>query len=132
MTIGQTQPDKFVKGQRLTAAGLNGVVDAVVAVVRRMFGPQLTRPQNVTGFTIGSMTAATSALTGHTTFDFGVLHYDFEAAEYIDSGIRYEGINVDESLVAVDGTLIKCEWIDGHWQPYWVSCEADADLTGFT
>ena len=85
--------------------------------------------RTVTGFTTTAITAATSALDGHTTFSFGVLRFNTTSEDYEDTGTVLDGINIDASLVAVAGTLVRCEFIDGRWQVYWCSCEADPDLT---
>lgn len=85
--------------------------------------------RTLTGYTTTAITAATSAIDGHSTFSFGVLRFNTTSEEYEDTGTVLDGINVDASLVAVAGTLIRVEWIDGRWQVYWCSCEADPDLT---
>lgn len=87
--------------------------------------------RNVTGATIGTITAATSALDGETTFSFALLRKD-STGDLVDSTIRLTGTNRDMTLTALDGTLVYCAWIDGEWRPFWVGCEPDADLTGLT
>lgn len=114
----------------------------VAEVVRRMArdirneGPPSTYgsggPQRIiTGATIGTITAATSALDGQTTFDFALLQKN-SSGELEDSTVRLTGTNRDATLTALDGTLIYCAYIDGEWRPVWVGCEPDADLTGWT
>ncbi len=84
-----------------------------------------------TGATIGTITAATSALDGETTFSFALLQKN-AAGDLEDTGERLTGTNRDATLTALDGTLVYCAWIDGEWRPFWVGCEPDADLTGLT
>lgn len=120
-------------GYQLTAGQMKAIRETVRTVMMQHRGElrptvPVIQQRNLTGFTIGDITAATSAIDGHTTFDFGVLSYNTGTSEYEDSGIRLEGINVDASLVAVHGTLIRCEWVDGKWQVYWCACDADPDL----
>ena len=84
-----------------------------------------------TGATIGTITAATSALDGETTFSFALLQKN-SAGDLEDTGERLTGTNRDATLTALDGTLVYCAWIDGEWRPFWVGCEPDPDLTGLT
>ena len=128
MTIGQTQPDKFVKGQRLTAAGLNGVVDAVVAVVRRMFGPQLTQPLHLQVMMKADLLAAPDCQTDPSTAAAYVMRRtssgDMETTDReITIVNRFQEISVDA------GTYAKAEWIDGEWQLYAADCATDASFS---
>lgn len=84
-----------------------------------------------TGATIGTITAATSALDGETTFTFALLQKN-SSGDLVDTGERLTGTNRDATLTALDGTLVYCAWIDGEWRPFWVGCEPDPDLTGLT
>lgn len=84
-----------------------------------------------TGATIGTITAATSALTGETTFTFALLQRT-SAGDLEDSGERLTGTNRDMTLTALDGTLLYLARIDGEWRPIWVGCEPDTNLTGLT
>lgn len=44
MTQGDKHPEKFVKGQRLTAAGLNDLTIAIESAMARMMGQQVGQP----------------------------------------------------------------------------------------
>ena len=85
----------------------------------------------VTGATIGTITAATSALTGATTFTFALLQKN-SAGNLEDSTLRLTGTNRDMTLTALDGTLLYLARIDGEWRPTWVGCEPDPDLEALT
>ena len=85
----------------------------------------------VTGATIGTITAATGALTGATTFTFALLR-GTSAGNLEDSTLRLTGTNRDTTLTALDGTLLYLARVDGEWRPIWVGCEPDAALTGLT
>jgi len=84
-----------------------------------------------TGATIGTITAATSALDGETTFSFALLQKN-SAGDLEDTGERLTGTNRDATLTALDGTLVYVGQVDGEWRPFWVGCEPDPDLTGLT
>ena len=84
-----------------------------------------------TGATIGTITAATSALDGETTFTFALLQKN-AAGDLADTGERLTGTNRDMTLTALDGTLVYLALIDGEWRPTWVGCEPDPDLEALT
>jgi len=126
------------QGYRLGQKALRQVAEVVRRVLREIrndgTAPTYTSgsgQRNVTGATIGAITAATSALTGETTFTFALLRKN-SSGDLVDSTIRLTGTNRDMTLTALDGTLVYCAWIDGEWRPFWVGCEPDSDLEALT
>ena len=123
-------------GYQLTAGQMSHIRE-VVRHYLRLFGGDpkgyggADLQGNVTGATIGTITAATGALTGATAFTFALLQ-GTSAGNLEDSGKRLTGTNRDTTLTALDGTLLYLARIDGEWRPIWVGCEPDAALTGLT
>lgn len=123
-------------GYSLTAGQMAHIREVVRHYLALYFGsPRGTtrHPEGsfVSGATIGTITAATSALDGETTFTFALLRRN-SAGDLEDSTVRLTGTNRDMTLTALDGTLLYLARIDGEWRPFWVGCEPDADLTGLT
>ena len=123
-------------GYQLTAGQMSHIREVVRHYLRLFRGDPkgyggAALQGNVTGATIGTITAATGALTGATTFTFALLQ-GTSAGNLEDSTLRLTGTNRDTTLTALDGTLLYLARIDGEWRPIWVGCEPDPTLTGLT
>jgi len=121
MTIGDKTPDKFERGQRLTAAGLNSLADSILSVIRKLYGPQIARPLNVQVILMEDLLAAVDTLTDPSTAKARILakksNGDLEiTTREITLVNRFENISIDS------GTYGKAEWIDGEWQLYAADC----------
>ena len=123
MTQGDKRPERFTKGQRLTAASLNGLNEAIESIMRRMLGSQVVRPLNVQVILAEDLLAAVDTLTDPSTAQANVLRRktngDFEiTTRQLTIVNRFEEISVDA------GRYAKAEWIDGEWQLYTADCPA--------
>lgn len=123
MTQGDKRPDRFTKGQRLTAAGLNSLTEAVESIMRRMAGQQIVQPLNLQVILGEDLLAAVDTLTDPSTAQANVLRRkangDLEiTSRSITIVNRFENISVDA------GTYAKAEWIEGEWQLYAADCPA--------
>ena len=125
MTQGDKHPEKFTKGQRLTAAGLNGLTEAIQSVMSRMIGQQVVRPLNSQAILQSDLLAAVNTLTDRSTALAEVLQRktngDLETTGRVVTVVNpFQEISIDA------GTYIKIEWIDGEWQPYAADCPAQS------
>jgi hypothetical protein len=123
MTQGDKRPERFTKGQRLTAAGLNSLTEAVESIMRRMAGQQIVQPLNLQVILGEDLLAAVDTLTDPSTAQANVLRRktngDLEiTSRSITIVNRFENISVDA------GTYAKAEWIEGEWQLYAADCPA--------
>ena len=121
MTIGDKNPQRFEKGQRLTAAGLNSLSDSVLSIIRKLYGAQIARPLNLQVILMEDLLAAVDTLTDPSTAKARVLakkpNGDLEiTTREITIVNRNENISIDAD------TYVKIEWIDGEWQPYTADC----------
>jgi hypothetical protein len=121
MTIGDKNPQRFEKGQRLTAAGLNSLSDSVLSIIRKLYGAQIARPLNVQVILMEDLLAAVDTLTDPSTAKARVLakktNGDLEiTTREITIVNRFENISIDAD------TYGKAEWIDGEWQLYAADC----------
>jgi hypothetical protein len=123
MTQGDKRPERFTKGQRLTAAGLNSLTEAVESIMRRMAGQQIVQPLNLQVILGEDLLAAVDTLTDPSTAQANVLRRktngDLEiTSRSITIVNRFENISIDA------GTYAKAEWIEGEWQLYAADCPA--------
>jgi hypothetical protein len=125
MTQGDKRPDTFAKGQRLTAASLNGLTEAIESIMRRMMGSGVIRPLNLEVILGADLLAAVDTLTDPSFASANVLRRkqngDLEiTTRTITITNRFENISVDA------GTYAKAEWIEGEWQLYAADCPAQS------
>jgi hypothetical protein len=121
MTIGDKNPQRFEKGQRLTAAGLNSLSDSVLSIIRKLYGAQIARPLNVQVILMEDLLAAVDTLTDPSTAKARVLakktNGDLKiTTREITIINRFENISIDSGIYG------KAEWIDGEWQLYAADC----------
>ncbi len=121
MTIGDKTPQRFEKGQRLTAAGLNSLSDSVLSIIRKLYGAQIARPLNLQVILMEDLLAAVDTDTDPSFAKARVRvkkpNGDLEiTTREITIVNRCEDISVDS------GTYGKAEWIDGEWQLYVANC----------
>ncbi len=125
MTIGDKTPDKFERGQRLTAAGLNSLSDSILSMIRKLYGPQIARPLSLQVILMEDLLAAVDTLTDPSTAKARVLakktNGDLEiTTREITIVNRCEEISIDA------GRYAKAEWIDGEWQLYVADCPSQS------
>jgi hypothetical protein len=123
MTQGDKKPPRFKAGDKLSASVLNSLADSVLAIIRRMYGAQISQPLNRQVILAGDLLAAVDTLTDPSFAQAVVLRRkdngDLETtAEQITIVNRFENISVDAD------TYAKAEWIDGEWQLYAADCPA--------
>ena len=121
MTQGDKHPEKFAKGQRLTAASLNGLTEAIQSVMSRMIGQQVVRPLNRQAILDADLLAAVDMFADPSTATAHLIgrkaNGDLEVLDETVTVVnRFENISIDAD------TYIKIEWIDGEWQPYAADC----------
>ena len=87
MTQGDKHPEKFAKGQRLTAAGLNDLTIAIESVMARMMGQQVGQPMDISGKLDGDLAPASDFGTGPATATMSVWDKD-TAGNMVDTGMK--------------------------------------------
>jgi hypothetical protein len=123
MTQGDKKPPRFKAGDKLSASVLNSLADSVLAIIRRMYGAQISQPLNLQVILGEDLLAAVDTLTDPSTAQANVLRRktngDLEiTSRSITIVNRFENISVDA------GTYAKAEWIEGEWQLYAADCPA--------
>ena len=121
--IGDKQPDKFKRGDRLTAGMLNSIVSSVMSIIRKMYGTRIEQPLNVHVVLDEELSAATAALTNPSTAVCSVYRKN-TSGNLVDSGQNITVVNRFEAITIESNTIAKAEWIDGEWQLYAADCEA--------
>jgi hypothetical protein len=121
MTQGDKHPEKFAKGQRLTAAALNSLAQSVARIIDRMQGTQVIQPKPLQAILVSDLLAAVDSLTDPSTAQARILarkaNGDLEISTREETVVnRFENISIDAD------TYIKIEFIDGEWQPYAADC----------
>jgi len=125
MTIGDKNPQRFEKGQRLTAAALNSLSDSVLSIIRKLYGAQIAKPLNLQVILMEDLLAAVDTLTDPSTAKARVLakkpNGDLEiTTREITIVNRFLNISIDSGIYG------KAEWIDGEWQLYAADCPAQS------
>jgi hypothetical protein len=126
MTQGDRRPQAFERGQRLTAAALNSLVNAVVSILDRRRGPGTQQPLNMLGVLQSDLYAAVDWKSDPSTAVVRIArkntagNYELTTQEETVTN-RFENISIDA------GTLIGIEWIDGEWQPYKADCSPQSE-----
>ena len=121
MTQGDRRPERFERGQRLSAAALNMLVDAVLSILNRRIGGGVHKPPNMLAILDEDLVAAVSWKDNPSVADARVAerraggNYEVTARTVVVVN-RFENISLDA------GTLVGIEWIDGEWQPYKADC----------
>lgn len=121
MTQGDRRPERFARGQRLSAAALNMLVDAVLSILNRRIGGGIHKPPNMLVVLDEDLVAAVSWKDNPSVADARVAerraggNYEMTARTIVVVN-RFENISLDA------GTLVGVEWIDGEWQPYKADC----------
>ena len=121
MTQGDRRPGRFERGQRLSAAALNAVVEAVLSLLDRRVGHGLRQPLNLLGVLQSDLYAAVDWKSDPSTAIVRIArknaagNYELTTQEETVTN-RFENISLDS------GTLVGIEWIDGEWQPYKADC----------
>jgi hypothetical protein len=130
MTQGDKHPEKFAKGQRLTAAALNSLAQSVARIIDRMQGTQVIQPKPLQAILVSDLLAAVDSLTDPSTAQARILarkaNGDLEISTREETVVnRFENISIDAD------TYIKIEWIDGEWQPYAADCGPQSESFSF-
>ena len=121
MTIGDKNPQRFEKGQRLTAAALNSLSDSVLSIIRKLYGAQIARPLNVSGILNSELVSATSFASSPATATMAVWQKD-TSGNMVDSGRDITVVNRMLKISLPSGTPAQAEWIDGEWRVYAADC----------
>jgi hypothetical protein len=121
MTQGDRQPERFSKGQRLTAVGLNGLVEAIESVVRRMLGPQVLQPLDISGKLDGDLAAANDFGTSPATATMSVWDKD-TSGNMVDTGRNETVVNRFIRISLPSTTIVQARWINGEWRVYAADC----------
>ena len=111
MAIGDRQPERFQKGQRLTASMLNTLVDAVLSQIRKLYGSRIDQPPPMTVILDAALTAVTnpknpsSALATLCAWDHGTKEYSETSQQitvYNHSFTAY-AVNTMGAAIVIDG-----------------------------
>lgn len=127
MTIGDNQPQRFVKGQPLTAAALNGLVDAVVSQIRRMFGARVVQPLNMVIVFNEDATGPATSLAAAVAVEFYELRLQADGTRAIFGTVQTAYID-DPDFSVERGTLGRVEWLQSRWMPNYAACSPDPAL----
>jgi hypothetical protein len=86
--------------------------------VQGVLSDNLLAPSNGwTDATVATMRIWVPKSTESDADDYWTTRRDFE-----DSTVDIEVVNRDTTLSRNSGVMIKAEWLDGEWTPYWVGC----------
>lgn len=86
--------------------------------VQGVLSDNLLAPTNGwTDATVATMRIWVPKSTESDADDYWTTRRDFE-----DSGVDIEVVNRDTTLSRNSGTIVKAEWLDGEWSPYWMGC----------
>ena len=121
MTIGDNTPPRFQRGQRLTAAALNQLSQAVAAILNRGQGPRVDRHPIIVGKLDGNLDAATSFADDPSTATLSVWEKNSDG-DYEDSGRDETVTNRFENLSFTAGQIMEAEFRDGEWKPKAADC----------
>lgn len=128
MTQGDRRPERFARGQRLSASALNMLVDAVLSILGRRIGGVIHKPPNMLVVLDEDLVAAVSWKDNPSVADARVAerraggNYEMTARTIVVVN-RFENISLDA------GTLVGVEWIDGEWQPYKADCLPESNAS---
>lgn len=128
MTQGDRRPERFARGQRLSASALNMLVDAVLSILNRRIGGVIHKPPNMLVVLDEDLVAAVSWKDNPSVADARVAerraggNYEMTARTIVVVN-RFENISLDA------GTLVGVEWIDGEWQPYKADCLPESNAS---
>lgn len=118
-------PD-FQRGERLSAARLNELADAIARIMwqkqkaaNSTFGVE--QPLNQQAILLEDLLAAVNKKRDPSTAQAAILlrktNGDLtQTSRTVTVVNRFENVSIDA------GTYIKIEWIDGEWQPYAADC----------
>ncbi len=86
--------------------------------VQGVLSDNLLAPSNGwTDATVATMRIWVPKSTETDADDYWTTRRDFE-----DSSVDIEIVNRDTTLSRNSGVIVKAEWLDGEWTPYWVGC----------
>lgn len=128
MTQGDRRPERFEKGQRLSAAALNTLVDSVLSILNRRIGGGIHKPPNMLVVLDEDLVAAVDWKNNPSIADAHVAerrasgNYEVTTRTVVVVN-RFENISLDA------GTLVGIEWIDGEWQPYKADCLPESNAS---
>ena len=121
MTQGDKHPEKFAKGQRLTAAGLNGLTEAIQSVMSRMIGQQVGQPMDISGKLDGDLAPASDFGTGPATATMSVWDKDTNG-NMVDTGRNETVVNRFLRISLPATTIVQARWLNGEWRVYAADC----------
>ena len=115
MTQGDKHPEKFTKGQRLTAAGLNDLTIAIESVMARMMGQQVGQPMDISGKLDGDLAPASDFGTAPATATMSVWDKDTNG-NMVDTGRNETVVNRFLRISVPTGTIVEAKWLNGEWR----------------
>jgi len=121
MTQGDRRPTRFEKGQRLKASELNGLAEAIEAIVRRMQGQGLLAPLDISGKLDTALAPASSFGTAPSTATMSVWGRDANG-DMVDTGRNETVVNRFERIGFAAGVPCEARWIDGEWRLVTADC----------
>lgn len=121
MTQGDRRPTRFEKGQRLKASELNGLAEAIEAIVRRMQGQGLLAPLDISGKLDTALAPASSFGTAPSTATMSVWGRDANG-DMVDTGRNETVVNRFERISVAADTIVEARWIDGEWRLMAADC----------
>ena len=126
MTQGDRRPGRFERGQRLSAAALNAVVESVLSLLDRRVGRGLRQPLNMLGILQSDLYAAVDWKSDPSTAIVRIARKN-SAGNYEVTTQQETVTNRFENISLDAGTLVGIEWIDGEWQPYKADCSPQSE-----
>ncbi len=121
MTQGDKKPPRFKAGDKLSASVLNSLADSVLAIIRRMYGAQISQPADISGKLDGDLAAASSFGSSPATATMSVWGKD-SSGNMVDTGRNETVVNRFERISIPTGTIVQARWIDGEWRVYAADC----------
>jgi hypothetical protein len=129
----QPQVPTFEKGERLTAAKLTELADAVSRLLwQKQQATNATfsvnRPLNVQVMLKEDLFAAVDTKTDPSTAEAYTLAK--RGSNLVNTGRTITIVNRFENISVDAGTYAKAEWIDGEWQLYAADCGTESVSVG--
>lgn len=122
MTQSDKQPQRFEKGQRLSAAALNMLVDAVLSILQRRFGANIGSPPTLIGKLDATLAKSPNWDTSPSTAVFTVWQRD-GAGDLIETTRTETVVNRFKFLSWPADTIMEIRYTEGEWRPATADCE---------
>jgi hypothetical protein len=123
MTQGDKKPPRFKAGDKLSASALNSLADSLLAIIRRMYGAQISQPLPMSGKLATTMAAASNFATSPATATVAIWTKD-DSGNMVDSGRSVDVVNRFLRITGEIGDIVTVHWIDGEWRVSGIDCGA--------